>query len=67
MSSPITDELARLEVARQRGAFGHTQRTGDFAAARRRDRAWQAFWQHCEDWADCDPTGIPCRTYGMLW
>ncbi|MCX4598380.1 hypothetical protein OG819_55585 [Streptomyces sp. NBC_01549] len=49
------------------GAFGHTQRVGDFAAARRRDRAWQAFWQHCEDCADCDPSGIPCRTYGTLW
>ncbi|MFE2671988.1 hypothetical protein, partial [Streptomyces mirabilis] len=48
-------------------AFGHTQRTGNFAASRRRDRAWQAFWQHGENCADCDPSGIPCRTYGALW
>lgn len=33
----------------------------------RREGAWEAFWQHCEDCADCDPSGIPCRTYGTLW
>ncbi|MGW0828624.1 hypothetical protein [Streptomyces sp. NPDC002845] len=50
------------------GAFGHKQRIGSFAAAKRRENAWQAFWQHCEECADCDPAGIPCPAYqGALW
>lgn len=48
------------------GAFGHRQRLGNFAAARRREQAWQAFWEHCEECADCDPSGIPCPAYGTL-
>lgn len=50
------------------GAFGYKQRVGagDLAAEARRQHAMQAFWQHCERCADCDPAGIPCPAHTAL-
>lgn len=50
------------------GAFGYEQRVGagDLAAEARRQHAMQAFWQHCERCADCDPAGIPCLAHTAL-
>jgi hypothetical protein len=50
------------------GAFGYRQRVGagDLAAEARRQHAMQAFWQHCEKCADCDPAGIPCPAHTAL-
>ncbi|MEU3252348.1 hypothetical protein [Streptomyces sp. NPDC006997] len=48
-------------------AFGHRHRVGSVAAEFRRRRTLRAFWRHCEKCADCDPSGIPCRTHEVVW
>ncbi|MEU7061482.1 hypothetical protein [Streptomyces sp. NPDC046197] len=62
--APATEEWTWHDSG---GAFGHIQRTGSFTAAARRRQAMEAFWQHCEECADCDPAGIPCPNHEALW